>query len=105
MAELRPTSARVRLMRAVADGAVTHHQGIYPIRDDSRVDAVGAGWDVPSEWVTVTAAVTELEHARLVRRGLRVDPGFWRSATYWELTPAGVAWLAEHDRRGGNDRV
>jgi hypothetical protein len=104
MAELHPTKTRLRLLQAVADGAVTWHWALtYRRRSYACVDLVGAGWDRPSaspRWRVVTARVEELSRAGWV--AIKSTPGLAPAApTEMELTPAGQTVLYLH----GSDYV
>lgn len=101
MSDLKPTKARLALLQAVADGAVTEH---YKIRAGyvAEVDCIGAGWPVTHlgrRYLRVTARVNELYEAglvQLVRRTPRTtwhDDQFHKFDRLWQITPRGRAVL------------
>ena len=88
MAELKPTPARLKLVQAIFDGAVTQTP-----TGDIRVDCIGAGWDLAgSRYVGVKARARELCRAGWADCGPRLM-GSWRE---WALTDAGRAVLEAH---------
>lgn len=99
MSDLKPTEARLRLLKAVADNAVTAHRDANSLSKwtvaYSQVDRIGAGWPIPvaslSKWLVVTARVNELADADWIRLG--PQDGSWLSPRQWEITPAGQAVL------------
>lgn len=86
MAEVRATPARVALMRAIEDGAVSKYHSGIDRRPRFEVNLVKAGWPVSATsrgYRHVTAEVTLFCNASMcVSGGLSV-----------ELTDRGRAWL------------
>jgi hypothetical protein len=86
---VKPTKARIELMQAIADGAVTSHT---PLMRGPRYDQrdLGPGAS-PRRYSRVTAAVRALHREDLVN----LPPsriGMYMPVT-WGLTPAGEMWL------------
>lgn len=86
---MKPTKARIELMQAISDGAVTEHSPLtggplYSLHD------LGPG-ATPRRYRRVTAAMRALyldDYATM--RPARLGDF---SARLWSLTPAGEAWL------------
>jgi hypothetical protein len=96
MTELKPTPARLALLRAVERGEVKRFRG-WGHEPDS------------SEWIPpeaprrrVTSAVDLMFSAGWVRLGPRSSPSYY-SAAPWLLTDAGRAVLAAHPEKETTD--
>lgn len=87
MADLKPTPARLALLQAVADGAVTEQYGIFPSADE----AVWDRYDAPSR--IVTGKARELYLAGWIRLGDKVHNSY-KAPRLFEITEAGQAVLA-----------
>lgn len=100
--ELNPTKARMRLLRAVADGAVTQRRDVDDVWH-CFVDAIAAGgiWTMRpgGRWIRVTARIRELEHVGWVEA---TTSGGWSGEV--SLTAKGKAVLGTLDR-GVSDGV
>lgn len=92
MVDLKPTAARLALLRAITDPDVK----VYSFREFST-DKPMSVWHLPdhSERV-VTVRVAEMETAKLIEKGAASGPS-WYARRPWEITEAGRAWLAEHE--------
>lgn len=74
---LFPTKARLRTLRAVADGGVIRHED-------------GSDYDVTAGWIRVGGRVQEMSLAGWVR----LD----EAAQAWRVTEAGAEILAKHPK-------
>lgn len=93
MTDLKPTAARLALLRAIADPGVT----VYTCREFASGKPMSV-WNLPdhSERL-VTKRCADLAAAKLIEKGKASGPS-WYARRPWEITEAGRAWLAEHDK-------
>jgi hypothetical protein len=92
MADLKPTKARLELLQAIDNGAVTRVYPILPSPDYTEWDhGPGAGG---KRYQKVTARVDELRQAGWVRVGDRIYD-LYKSPRLYEVTDKGRAVLKE----------
>lgn len=88
--ELNPTKARMRLLRAVEDGAVTE-QYDAGVGWESWVDQLGAGWDLypaTSRYRRVTSEIAKMRAVGWIQLGPYGD-----HRRVWQITAKGKAVL------------
>lgn len=90
---MKPTGARIEMLQAVADGAVTEHFPILPEPNWSQWDR-GPGWG--PRYRKVSARVEELRREGFVKLLPRADGSHYKSPRQWDITPAGRRWLEAH---------
>lgn len=85
---MKPTKARIELMQAISDGAVTERYaiGFGWLSSWDR----GPDWSAGRRYQRVTGRTTELRRETLISVEANV---FSHTPRPWGLTPAGEAWL------------
>ena len=97
MPDLKPTPARLALLKAVAAGEVTAHRSPNSLARDWVTWSQIAWAALPDAWkqgtgryIKVTGRMKQMESAGWVELGPRNGPSFF-APRYWLLTDAGKA--------------